>query len=389
MPHQGCVSLVMTVVGMSAMLEADPFFSDDDSSSGSTTELPAPGKFGRPSEAEDWSWDERVERDAILALVDDQARGMLADDDLLFLRLVRGYWKYEDRTRTIAGVAEAVAAWRRDLGFDGILRRPLHATFHRECWPSWFLGHDSYGHPVVLERISDVDWDAIMAMSSRQLLRLRLQALEALQRECRLWAGPHRVYKTVYIIDVSGATFSLMNSKIMDFAKKYAKLTEQMYADAAWTNFVVNAPAVARAAWRIIERIVDEETRDIVRFVPVGVAGLNALLAAGLTLDVVPDYLGGSATPVKLVADLLDQRYEPVKDIVDDLPRIPPPDRVSSHRVFFPSRAFSLLGAFLCGLLFSVFALVPTLLRRRFTSSVASSRATAEGAPAAVASKQD
>uniref|UniRef100_A0A7S3JMS8 CRAL-TRIO domain-containing protein n=1 Tax=Aureoumbra lagunensis TaxID=44058 RepID=A0A7S3JMS8_9STRA len=82
-----------------------------------------------------------------------------------------------------------------------------------------------------------------------------------------------------------------------------------MYADAAWTNLVINAPGIVRYTWRIIERIIDDETRDIVRFVPVGNAGIHALTQE-LPQSIIPRYLGGSGGNLELMlADFMDKDF--------------------------------------------------------------------------------
>ena len=287
----------------------------------SEDKMAAPGKFGRRAESEDWTDEEWRVRERAFATMT-RGRDVFEEDDLLCLRLVRGYWTYE--LSDLVSVMEEVAAWRCNWSCDLYLRKPLpflRGDFHRVAWPTWVTGRDKYGHLVVLERFETMQWDLVLEYSVEELLRCRIQALDALQREAaRISAlpGHPRVYKLVFIIDVAGATFStFMNAKVMDFAKQYAKLTEKMYADAAWTNLVVNAPGVARAAWRVVERVVDEETRDIVKFAPVGDACVGALKDLGLPDDAIPSYLGGSAPLDLLVADLIDRGFDDDDD--DDI----------------------------------------------------------------------
>ncbi|KAJ8600746.1 hypothetical protein CTAYLR_003938 [Chrysophaeum taylorii] len=277
-----------------------------------------PGKFGRQSESDGWTEEERVERAVVWAHLSPGAQSIYEHDELLFLRLVRGYWKYEDRTRTVVSVAETVAEMRRRYRCATILQGPLACdpagAFHRRAWPSWILGRDTYGHPVVLERFSALDWDAALRLTTEELLELRIQALEAMQVDCERWSRrqSHRVYKVVYIVDVGNVnSWALASSRVLEFAKHYAKITEQMFADAVWLNLVVNAPGVARAGWRVVERMVDEETRDIVRFLPTGNSCCAALLDAGVPRECIPDYLGGAAALVscRLVADVVERLY--------------------------------------------------------------------------------
>ena len=90
--------------------------------------------------------------------------------------------------------------------------------------------------------------DRAFGIDCEHLVRLRVQALEALQRESARASARcgSRVYKVVFIIDVEATSYSLFKSNVMAFARRYAAVTETMYADAVWTNLVVNAPSVAR-----------------------------------------------------------------------------------------------------------------------------------------------
>lgn len=166
---------------------------------------------------------------------------------------------------------------------------------------------------MVLERLAALDWDRALQLSTYDLVQMRVQSLEALQAECArlsLQSGC-RVYKVLYIVDVGDASsWTLMNSKVIEFAKLYAKVLEQLFADAAWMNLVVNAPTIARATWSIIERVVDEETRAIVRFLPVGESCFDALRDAGVPSEIIPSHLGGSAPMGTLVADLIDKHLD-------------------------------------------------------------------------------
>ena len=66
-------------------------FSEDDLTEESDEQPPAPRRFERPSESEGWTADESKQRDALWKVLSDTAKTDLRRDDLLFLRLVRGF----------------------------------------------------------------------------------------------------------------------------------------------------------------------------------------------------------------------------------------------------------------------------------------------------------
>lgn len=312
--------------------------SDDDDEPAPRCRLVAPSKFGRPAEDSGWEPEERAVRDAALARLDAGAAAHLRANDLLFLRLVRGFRLLEDRAAATADMCAWVAD--RRLAWDAFRLLPAvgdDLRFHEAVWPTWVAGRDGFGHLVVLERLGLIDFDSLLKLPLDLILRRRVQALDGLQRElARPLEGYGRVYKCVFLVDVAGASFgTLMRSETTALAKAYARLTERMYADAVWKNVVVNAPAVARGAWRVVERLLDDETKDLISFVhaPPGAADTpGKLRAAGVPRAACPAYLGGAAKPV-LLADLL-ARGDGGADLVP--PPEPRPDaarlrRFSSH----------------------------------------------------------
>ena len=262
--------------------------SDDDDEPAPRARLVAPSKFGRPAEDSGWQPEERAVRDAALARLDAGAAAHLRANDLLFLRLVRGFRLLEDRAAATADMCAWVAD--RRLAWDAARLLPAvgdDLRFHEAVWPTWVAGRDGFGHLVVLERLGCIDFDALLKLPLDLILKRRVQALDGLQRElARPLEGYGRVYKCVFLVDVAGASFgTLMRGETMTLAKAYAKLTERMYADAVWKNVVVNAPAVARGAWRVVEKLLDDETKDLISFVhaPPGAADTpGKLRAAGV-----------------------------------------------------------------------------------------------------------
>ncbi len=267
---------------------------------------PAPSKLGRRPESEPLNDEELAVRDEVLALLSPQsAADMRAPESLVFMtRILRGYWVgYEPRVGTIVDVLERCLVLRRRFDAPTLLRRELHPTFHRELWPTTLLGHDRYGHPVVYERLSDLQLDRVLReFTTDEVLALRMQAFEALQHVCdarSTRAGKPRVYKCVFLVDVSGASLSLLRPQARALMAAYSKLTEEVYSDCVWVNDIVNAPAVARVIWGAVSKMIDPITQECIKFLDADAAAVRAQLAsAGVPDDVIPRELGGNAPPV-------------------------------------------------------------------------------------------
>ena len=83
----------------------------------------------------------------------------------------------------------------------------------------------------MVERVKDVDFDRLLEMPIDAVLRLRVQALDALQRlsACQRKRGPHRVYKCVFVCDCEDASYAaLARRETVSLASAYARLTERM-----------------------------------------------------------------------------------------------------------------------------------------------------------------
>ena len=194
----------------------------------------------------------------------------------------------------------------------------------------------------MVERVKDVDFDRLLEMPIDAVLRLRVRALDALQRlsACQRKRGPHRVYKCVFVCDCEDASYAaLARRETVSLASAYARLTERMYADAVWRNVVIDAPLVARAAWRVVEPILDAETRELLQFVVCGGADPAAALeevgvprrafprtARGIALA---DVIAGGEEEASEKLDAMDARAAPP----------PPPEPVKSFR-WWPVQLF-------------------------------------------------
>jgi hypothetical protein len=317
-------------------------FSEDDLTEESDEQPPAPRRFERPSESEGWTAAEATQRDALWKVLSDTAKTELRRDDLLFLRLVRGFRRADaERKRSIIEEVTTLRARYRTTPEPPLGGSLSPTDFHRAIWPTEIVGRDPWGHLIVVERVKDVDFDRLLEMPIDAVLRLRVQALDALQRLSaqKRKRGPHRVYKCVFVCDCEDASYAaLARRETVSLASAYARLTERMYADAVWRNVVIDAPLVARAAWRVVEPILDAETRELLQFVVCSGADPAAALedvgvprrafprtARGIALA---DCLGG-LEEASAALDAMDARAAPP----------PPPEPVKSFR-WWPVQLF-------------------------------------------------
>ena len=107
----------------------------------------------------------------------DTAKTELKRDDLLFLRLVRGFRRADaERKRSIIEEVTTLRARYRTTPEPPLGGSLSPTDFHRAIWPTEIVGRDPWGHLIVVERVKDVDFDRLLEMPIDAVLRLRVQA---------------------------------------------------------------------------------------------------------------------------------------------------------------------------------------------------------------------
>ena len=111
-------------------------FSEDDLTEASDEQPPAPRRFERPSESEGWTAAESKQRDALWKVLSDTAQTELRRDDLLFLRLVRGFRRADaERKRSIIEEVTTLRARYRTTPEPPLGGSLSPTDFHRAIWP--------------------------------------------------------------------------------------------------------------------------------------------------------------------------------------------------------------------------------------------------------------
>ena len=110
-------------------------------------------------------------------------------DDVLITRAVNAATEDypskppEYRAEKAGKEIEKILAWRAAQEVDSILERDLDNTeeFHR-CWPVTTHGSDEFGHPIICERIVDIDAKGLEGPGFAKGLAMmhRVQIMEAL-----------------------------------------------------------------------------------------------------------------------------------------------------------------------------------------------------------------
>lgn len=249
------------------------------------------------AEAQEFSPEEIEIARAVRAELGEKVMAYVDDD--MWKRLIRGGACFpKNREKETADLIRRTVDWRRDLRVDTILedKLPQTAEFHKG-WPSHAYGEDQWGHPIVVERIQDIDASSLMkSLSEHDITLHRTQVMEALQQSKQRGARRrgHRLYKHVVVFDLSGLSLSHLNKDNRTIITKLIKLSSDYYCETLWKMFIINAPYTFRSVWGVFKRFVEPETIEKIQILGGQDKYLPAMQQAGIPLQSLPDTLGGS-----------------------------------------------------------------------------------------------
>jgi hypothetical protein len=208
-----------------------------------------------------------------------------ADDELLHRAVVTITEDYgtsvtpAKRAKKALDKLGKILSWRHEVRADSILHEhvPASSEFH-EHWPVFLAGEDQHGHPIVYERVKDVNAEALLsAMDASDVTRHRVQIMEALhahKRRKRLSSGAllgekeshatkKGIHKHSWVIDLSGVSATgllFTDTKRRSFLFALVELFSDKYPDTLHAMWLINAPSAFRAAWVTVKSALAKST---------------------------------------------------------------------------------------------------------------------------------
>ena len=175
---------------------------------------------------------------------------------------------------------------------------PGAAAFHA-AWPGVLCGTDSMGHLVWLEALKDVDVEVLSALSHDQLVRHRMQAMEALEVAKRACAPRGRLYrKHIYVLDCRGVSPGLfLNGAARRVFKTVSAVCSDYYTETLWRCYLVHTSPAARFVWAALRPLLHPDTAAKVRLCGGPGDFHKAMEKEGLPVSALPSALGGSYHP--------------------------------------------------------------------------------------------
>jgi len=191
------------------------------------------------------------------------------------VNFIRGYSHEEDWQFQAKDFAKRMFEWRSKIGADDIanpeledklLGGPGGRSKFESMWQSGWIGEDSDGHPVCLDRVGCVPAEKFTANYDVEegglWERQSTFNKECVRLLCRHQSLKHRkrIYKTVAIIDLKGFGWSHTGSKMLDLVKKYNSLFAFFYPETLKNLYIINAPMVFSAGWSMVKPMLDPIT---------------------------------------------------------------------------------------------------------------------------------
>lgn len=112
----------------------------------------------------------------------------------------------------------------------------------------------------------------------------------------------HNIETFVAVIDAAGWNFGLATADAMTFVRSMASTDSDHYPERLGMMFVINAPYVLSAGWRLISSLLDEATNAKIRVCSSKDVWFDELLNV-MTIDQIPKEYGGEALNLSVESD--------------------------------------------------------------------------------------
>ena len=167
-----------------------------------------------------------------------------------------------DRTEALRRWRETLA-WRREQRVDNILNEPQPNFFEiKKFYPQYFHGKSIPGnYPVYYEQLGKINLSSMRerGITVADLLRHYIFLAEY------LWTHVEPDYehgKSITVLDVGGVSVGDLVGDPLDFLKESSKLIQDHYVERSQKIFVVNASYMFSWLWRMVQPMINENTRQ-------------------------------------------------------------------------------------------------------------------------------
>lgn len=187
-------------------------------------------------------------------------------DEFFFSRfLVARSWNVEQAHEMLT----ATKAWRETESIDSLIDTygapgNERREFLEQFCPMGVHGVDKRGCPVYVERIGAFDAKGLLSAIDLKDLAThhiyQLERVEQLKRERGIAENGVPFRKHVVIEDLAGLGWGHMTSATIELTKSLVVLDESHYPELLQKLFIINAPWLFNAAWKVLTPLLSERT---------------------------------------------------------------------------------------------------------------------------------
>ena len=207
------------------------------------------------------------------------------------IRYIRGYKDDAHPRDKAMDMLGKMLTWRETERVDALVKETLpKGDVFKKIWPSGLHGHGKDGHPILINRVGQVDGSKLTKeFSMDDVTKFHIQEMESLDKykdEASKTTG-RRIYKHIAILDLKGLGMSHLGSKFTEPMKKFIQIDQDNYPETLHVMIVVNAGMLMKAAWKIAGSFIDPLTKERIKFG-------NAHLAEYIDAANMPAIYGGA-----------------------------------------------------------------------------------------------
>jgi hypothetical protein len=164
-------------------------------------------------------------------------------------------------------------------------------------FPHAHHGFDRKGQPIYIDCTGKLDVDTCLGgVTVEEVLQSHVIMME-FQNRILMAEGSqavgHTVHRMCNIVDMKGASMRLASRKAMDVFKGIAAVDQDNYPETMGATYVVNAPWVFTAVWKLVRVFLDDGVTAKVHILGEGEPTRKALLEA-VDPAQLPAFLGGT-----------------------------------------------------------------------------------------------
>lgn len=216
------------------------------------------------------------------------------DHDAFLLRWLRV--KDMDLEKTKQALLETYK-WRKDNGIDTILTSYTPDPELVKLFPYDVVGYDKENCPIIVHDVQTHNPKKIIQKYGKEaLIKFAEYNIEKIAQVCRdKQTKEQPVQQIVVICDAKKFTFKQMTAPgATELALDEVKRTELHYPDGLKLLVVVNAPKVAKLAYKIVKPFVSEKTIKNVKLFPKCNAKVKNYLLQYIDAEQLPQKYGGN-----------------------------------------------------------------------------------------------